>query len=414
MRNFRIIFTIFLLATSHYALVATARAQTSEERITELRQQIADLERQAASYKGTIAEEQAKAQTLKRDIGILKSEIGGLETQITLTGKKIDKTEIEITKLGDQIFDTEQSIVKQKETIGRLVLLVNRSDHESLLATLVKNQNLSDFFHQAQYTATMNTQLLGLVGQLQDEKTTLEGSKDQVEGKKRDLETLNREQAARKSSLASTKNQKDTLLVQTKGQEAQYQKMLVDVERRRMEFFTELRKLENEAIAGGLYIVHITASSIPPRGTKLFQWPEDEYRLTQGYGMTKYARRGAYGGAPHNGIDIASGYGTPIKAIGDGEIAANGTNDGWGNWVAVQHPNGMTSVYAHMSALSFMRVGTAVRTGDVIGYEGSTGNASGSHLHLSLYRDFFTYVNEKKNQLYFNYFEGSLNPLDYL
>jgi murein DD-endopeptidase MepM/ murein hydrolase activator NlpD len=109
---------------------------------------------------------------------------------------------------------------------------------------------------------------------------------------------------------------------------------------------------------------------------------------------------------------MSAGYGTPIKAIGDGKIVANGTNSGWGNWVAIQHTNNMVSVYGHMSSLSFLKVGTQVTTGTVIGYEGNTGNATGSHLHLSLYREFFTYL--KGNDLYFNYFEGSLNPADYL
>src|SRR5207249_638923 len=98
-------------------------------------------------------------------------------------------------------------------------------------------------------------------------------------------------------------------------------------------------------ISGGLFIVHITANPIPAKG-QIFQWPEDGYRVTQGYGMTAYAKRGAYGGAPHNGVDMASGYGSPIKAIGDGQIVANGTNDGWGNWVAIKHPNNLVSVYA--------------------------------------------------------------------
>lgn len=58
--------------------------------------------------------------------------------------------------------------------------------------------------------------------------------------------------------------------------------------------------------------------------------------------------------------------------------------------------------------------GTAVRKEDIIGFEGATGNSTGSHLHLSLYNEFFTFVNPRNGQLYFNYFDGTLNPLDYL
>ena len=206
---------------------------------------------------------------------------------------------------------------------------------------------------------------------------------------------------------------KDSLLKQSKGQEAQYQKLLVDVERKKAEFFTELQKLEDDIVAGGLYIVTVKATSLPKKGTKLFKWPETKYRITQGYGKTTYSRRGAYGGAPHNGIDMASGFGSQIMSIGDGEIIANGSNSGWGNWVAIKHDAySLVSVYGHMSVLSTLKVGARVKTGTVIGYEGSTGNSTGSHLHLSLYKNFFTY--EKKGELYFNYFDGSINPLDYM
>ena len=158
----------------------------------------------------------------------------------------------------------------------------------------------------------------------------------------------------KKTSLDQVTKNKDQLLKDTKGQEAQYQKMLVEVERKQSVFFGQLRELETHVIQGGLYIVQVTASSLPKKGTKLFKWPEEGYRLTQGYGCTKYARcgsrRGPYGGSPHNGIDIAAGYGSSIHAIAEGQIIANGKNDGWGNWVAIQHPNqyNLVSIYSHM------------------------------------------------------------------
>mgnify|MGYP001613961390 FL=1 len=111
---------------------------------------------------------------------------------------------------------------------------------------------------------------------------------------------------------------------------------------------------------------------------------------------------------------MTSGFGTPIKAIGDGEVIANGTNDGWGHWVAVKHPPyNLVSIYGHLSAFEFVRVGTQVKTGDIIGYEGSTGFSTGSHVHLSIYKEFFTYINEKNDQLYFNY-DNTVDPRDYL
>lgn len=414
-RTYTLAFILFV-TFSLQLLALPAYAQTDQERIDELRKQIDQLEQEAQNYRQNIAGEQAQAQTLQKEISILKSQISQLETQIVLTGKKVQKTEIEITGLENDIFNTQEKIDTEKRTISQILLYLNRRDNQELLVTLIKNKDLSDFLRQGQYAQNMNASLLGLIGELKDTKADLEKNKTDLENKKTDLETLRQQQSAQKVSLSGVKTDKNSLLQTTKGEEAKYQRMLADVEKRQTAFFNELRQLETKIIAGGLYIVHITAQNAPKKGTKLFQYPESGYRITQSYGMTAYAKRGAYGGAPHNGIDFAAGSGTPISAIGDGEIVANGYNDGWGNWVAIKHVYDLVSVYGHMSYLSPLKVGTLVKVGDVIGYEGSTGNSTGSHVHLSIYKDFFTYIKNKngQDQLYFNYFEGSINPMDYL
>jgi len=420
---------LFIVFVSYFVSIFTAHAQTdplrqdsseaSDQRIEQLRQQIEALEKEAEQYRGNIASEQAKAKSLQGEISILNNQIKKIQTQISITSKNIDKTGVEIEGLEGTIFDTQQKINYKKDTIGRLVLSLYKWDQESLVEILVKNQNLSNFLRQAQYNANINSALFNLITELKVEKNTLETNKTETESKKQELEALNQKQKQQNSSLTQTKSGKNTLLTQTKGQEAAYKKMLAEIERKQTLFFTELKELETKIIQGGLYILHVKAENLPPKKTKLFQWPEDDYRITQGYGCTSYARcnraSGPYGGAPHNGLDMASGYGSPIKAIGDGEIIANGKNDGWGNWVAIKHPPyNMVSLYSHMSAFEFLRVGTNVKARQVIGYEGTTGHVTGSHVHLSLYKEFFTYIKESNGQLYFNYFDGSLNPLDYL
>lgn len=416
-------FSIFFLALFFFIFLneSCVYAQTDEEKMADLKTQIQALEQQAQQLKGTISQTQEQADTLKSQITNLKNQIAVLQTQISLTGKKIDKTKIEISNVQNNIFDIQEKINKQKNSLNQLILFLDRRDKDNLLGILLKNNSLSDYFRQEQAAMTVNANLLSLVDNLQNTKNELNQNKNNLEGKKNNLESLKQEQSAQKTSLDQVTQSKDQLLKQTKGQEAQYQKMLVDVQNQENLFFTQLRELETHVIQGGLYIVHVTVNgNLPKKQKGLFQWPEEGYHITQSYGCTSFARcgrsRGPYGGAPHNGIDMAAGYGSAIKAIADGQIIANGKNDGWGNWVAIQHPNqyNLVSIYTHMSALSFLQVGTGVSSGQVIGYEGNTGNAEGSHLHISIYKDFFTYINEKKDQLYFNYFEGSVNPLDYL
>lgn len=395
-------------------LRADLASNGTSQQILDLRKQIEELTKQAEQYKGTIAQKQKEANTLKRQIDILNAQIRQLETKIAITDRKISATKFEIVDLEEQIFTKGEDISRKKRAIGEMVQFLYERDRLSLLAALLKNPTLSAFTNEAKQAEDIGRKLVSLLVDLKHQKEELELVKTELEQKRSELENLNQKQTTQKISLSGNKSGKDQLLAKTRGQEARYQQLLNEAERKKAEFFAELQRLEAEAVKSGAFIVRVTATSVPPKGTKVFQWPYDDYYMTQSYGNTSYARRGAYGGAPHNGVDIASGAGSAIKPIAEGAILANGFNSGFGNWVAVRHSGNLVSVYAHMRSPSGLANGTPVSAGSIIGYEGSTGNSTGSHLHLSIYRDFFTYINGKNNQLYFNYFDGTLNPLDYL
>lgn len=85
----------------------------------------------------------------------------------------------------------------------------------------------------------------------------------------------------------------------------------------------------------------------------------------------------------HKGVDLAAPTGTPIYAAASGAvlIARIGRNGGFGNYVVIQHPNGVKTLYAHMSRLG-TTPGKQVSQGEIIGYVGSTGRSTGPHLHF--------------------------------
>lgn len=88
----------------------------------------------------------------------------------------------------------------------------------------------------------------------------------------------------------------------------------------------------------------------------------------------------------HKGIDLAAPIGTPIQAAGDGVISAIGRHNGYGNMIKIQHDSKFTTVYGHM--LRFQRGmsrGTRVKRGQVIGFVGQTGLATGPHCHYELH-----------------------------
>lgn len=86
----------------------------------------------------------------------------------------------------------------------------------------------------------------------------------------------------------------------------------------------------------------------------------------------------------HSGIDLGAVQGTPINAVDAGVVIFSGWNDwGYGNLVVLDHGNGWTSYYAHMSSIG-VRCGQVVSRGGIVGQVGSTGNSSGAHLHFEL------------------------------
>ena len=83
----------------------------------------------------------------------------------------------------------------------------------------------------------------------------------------------------------------------------------------------------------------------------------------------------------HRGVDYAAPIGTPVHASGDGKIIFRGVNGGFGNAVVIQHGGNITTLYGHLSRFGKPRVGSRVKQGDIIGYVGMTGLATGPHLH---------------------------------
>ncbi|ATO16484.1 peptidase M23 [Micromonospora sp. WMMA2032] len=91
-------------------------------------------------------------------------------------------------------------------------------------------------------------------------------------------------------------------------------------------------------------------------------------------------------GTLHAGIDFAMPAGTPIRAAAAGTVVKAGdVGDGYGNSVFVDHHNGYLTHYAHQSRL-LVDVGDKVKAGQVIGYEGATGDATGPHLHFEVHK----------------------------
>lgn len=108
--------------------------------------------------------------------------------------------------------------------------------------------------------------------------------------------------------------------------------------------------------------------------------------LTSYFGPRPASDTNGIGSTNHGGIDLAASTGTPIAALANGLVTIAGWYGGYGNAVQIDHGNGMSSLYGHMSSVG-VSVGQQVGTGQTIGAVGSTGNSTGPHLHLSMFQD---------------------------
>lgn len=83
----------------------------------------------------------------------------------------------------------------------------------------------------------------------------------------------------------------------------------------------------------------------------------------------------------HRGVDYAAPMGSPIRATGDGKVSFRGVQGGYGNTIVLQHGGNITTLYGHLSRFGNARAGARVSQGDIIGYVGQSGLATGPHLH---------------------------------
>ena len=109
--------------------------------------------------------------------------------------------------------------------------------------------------------------------------------------------------------------------------------------------------------------------------------PMEFSRMTSGFSLARFHPILQTWRA-HRGIDYAAPTGTPVRATADGIVAMAGTQNGYGNVIEVRHHGAFSTLYAHLSRFApAVRTGTRVQQGEVIGYVGATGWATGPHLH---------------------------------
>jgi murein DD-endopeptidase MepM/ murein hydrolase activator NlpD len=361
-----------------------AAAQTTEElqaQMNDTSAQIKKLKDEIAQLQSQLTTTTAQKQTLQTTVRGLDLQIQKLQKSLALTQSQIAQKDKDIQSLGSTIHTTESKIGTSQDQIATTLRDLDQLTENSMVAALLGEGTLASFFDQAVSLSTVRDQLKNHVDDLAALKSNLDSSKKTAEQKRQELAALQSDLSDQKQGVSVVRTTQNSLLTQTKNQEAQYQAMIAKKKAEEASFEDALIKLAQS-------LAPADPSTAPPPQRGIIGWPLASIRVTQYFGNTSFAASGAYNGQGHNGVDFAAAIGTPVKAVLGGTVLD--INQGvapmcqYGKWVLVKHPNGLTSLYAHLSSISVAK-GQTVTQGQTVGLSGNTGYATGPHLHLTLY-----------------------------
>jgi membrane-bound lytic murein transglycosylase B len=193
---------------------------------TALEQQLAGLEQQIESQQKTVEEYQKQGKTLSGQISTLNAQIAKLNLQIKAVNLKLSQLNDRISDTQTQINQTENQIDTHKDAISNSLRILYESDRETLVAILLSNNNLSDFFGNLNDITLVQSGLRISLEEITKLRQQLLEQKQELSSEKTDAENFKAIQESQQRNVKSTQTQKTTLLKETKGKESEYQKIL--------------------------------------------------------------------------------------------------------------------------------------------------------------------------------------------
>ncbi len=375
-------------------------AEEIKSKIENTSAKLKELEAEIRQYEVQLVEVGKAKQTLQNSVKTLDISRNKISTEIRYTENNIGKTQSEIQSLSEQIDNKMGQIIMDRNAVSESIRKIDRLSDESLLESLLKHDNLIEFWEQEDSIQQFESAVREHVRELMTLTQSLKDVRKEEEEKAQELTGLRRQLSDEKSVLDVARKEKTSILSVTQNQESKYQALLKEKKDAYDKLEAEIVALESE-----LKFI-LDPSSIPASGTGALSWPfspdymsgclsfekllKNTFCITQLFGNTSFAKSGAYSGKGHNGIDFRAPLGTKIRSSLSGRVTATGNTDSirgcysYGKWVLVEHQNGLSTLYAHLSVIS-VSPGHAVDSGSIVGYSGNTGYSTGPHLHYSVF-----------------------------
>jgi murein DD-endopeptidase MepM/ murein hydrolase activator NlpD len=352
----------------------TVNAQSTKQDTSKLRNQVRALQNQMQQtrqeLRGARRTEAIIADELDRNQSALKS----TRNQLRETKYRLARTLSESEQITIELKRCEDLLRQQELQLAKRLVANYRQGPVRYISVLLGSRSMADLSTRAQFVRSIVKHDASLIASVKSDRAKVVRWKSQVDEKAREI-------AERKNELGSQQQEEARVVQRRRG-------LLVEAQQIREALEQELRDLaaDSRAISARIRAMERTASGKARLNKKFsgnFAQPADG-PVTSGYGMRFHPilKRNRM----HTGIDIGAGSGSPIRAAAAGTVTFRGTMSGYGNVILIDHGGGTSTLYAHCSSL-IAREGQQVSQGQLIARVGSTGRATGPHLHFEVRRN---------------------------
>ncbi|MDD3165245.1 MAG: peptidoglycan DD-metalloendopeptidase family protein [Oscillospiraceae bacterium] len=375
------------------AFSMTASAVSSSE----LKRQLGTLQDEADN----IASEAAKLQT---EIDGNQSSTKSTVDQKGLIDQKIEITRQEINNTNDQIQQYNLLIAAKQEELDQAqanetemqsrfrsrIRAMEEGGAVSYWSVLFNASNFTDLLDRIDMIHEISQSDERMMEQLAAATAQVTAARQNLEAEKEELETAKQTLATQQSTLESERAEADTLLVKLAAESEELNELLAkknaegdELDEKIADKLAQYEKVLADEAASRKAAAAATTNKGSGQSSSGFQYPlpSGSAYVSCAYGYRYHPIYGYY--AMHYGVDLAAASGTPIYAIKSGTVSTATYGTANGNYVAINHGDGSSSIYAHMTYYT-VAVGQSVSKGEVIGYVGSTGWATGAHLHFEI------------------------------
>ena len=376
----------------HPATAATSMASLQNKlnslskSIDQHKKELSDAKKKETAAKALESELKERVGVIQSQIGVLSTQIAAVQNSIGQTEQKISAKEAEITQKQTEIdgqwddFKKHMAAMQELRDGGSVAMLSAVNDLYELLTFNEVMQDIS--VKDTEIMDNMKTAKAGL----EADKTALESDRAELVSQKADLQSQKKELDSQNSQMQSKQSELNSSISAAQMSAADAKKAQAAAQAA-----IESDELNYEAVKGQIQkLIAQAASSQPQLSFTGFICPLKSYsRISSEYGWRKNPVSGV--NKLHAGIDLAAGGGTPIYAAASGYVQVAGwSSGGYGNYVIIYHGkmsdgNTYSTLYGHMRSVA-TSAGKYVKQGELIGYVGSTGNSTGNHLHLEVWK----------------------------